>query len=341
MAMPLTQRSVSGAMSGLLALLLSACTSGAAPAQAPAQSGATAPAALKLATWNLEWLIAPREFKTLTASCVPRGARPRGRARSIPCDVATDLNRSQSDYAALARYARQLDADVVALQEVDGESAARLVFPDHEFCFTARRAVQNTGFAIRRGLPYRCGRDLTALALDGSVRRGAELIVFPDEARELRLLSVHLKSGCGSRALDDPRRDCQTLARQVPELERWIDAQAAAGRRFAVLGDFNRQLLSERGPARNAAGRLRNLWAEIDDGDPPEADLHNVASGQPFRNCSPDQSFRGYIDHIVVSKSLLAQLVPGSFERLTFEPSEALRRLLPDHCPVAIKFSLR
>jgi len=305
-----------------------------------ADAVADAPAAradlLRIATWNLEWLIAPNAFRKLAAECVPQGASPGARKRSIPCNVADRLERSEADYRALARYATELDADVVALQEVDGADAARRVFTDHDFCFTRREAVQNTGFAIRKGLPHRCGKDLESLSLNGRVRRGAELIIFPGEAREIRLLSVHLKSGCARRPLDDPGEACRVLARQVPELERWIDAQAAAGRHYAVLGDFNHDLLEGQPPARNAEGAVRHLWSEIDDGDPAGARLVNIAFGQRFSNCHPGQNYRSYIDHVVLGGSLAAWRVPGSFIRQGYEPKDALQRKLADHCPIGV-----
>lgn len=304
------------------------------------QTQAAAPPAaadtLRIATWNLEWLIAPNAFRKLAGECVPRGASPGPRKRFIPCDVAAELERSEADYRALARYARELDADVVALQEVDGPEAARRVFPDHDFCFTRREAVQNTGFAVRKGLPHRCGPDLTALSLDGRVRRGAELIVYPGEPREIRLLSVHLKSGCARRPLDDPGEACAVLARQVPELERWIDEQAAAGRRFAVLGDFNHDLQGGRPPARNEQGAVRHFWSEIDDGEPAGARLINIATGHPFKNCHPGQNYRSYIDHVVLGQSLAEWRVPGSFIRQGYDPRDALDRKLADHCPVGV-----
>ncbi len=323
-----------------LATLLASClgeAGGGAARAADATPGATG--RLKLATWNLEWLIAPQEMRRLRHDCVPHGASPGQRARFVPCDVATELDRSATDFAALARYARRLNADVIALQEVDGPAAARLVFPEHEFCFTSRAHVQNTGFAIRRGIPHRCG-EYVPLSLDGRVRRGAVLVVYPGEARELHLLSVHLKSGCGRRSLDSPRPACALLARQVPALEHWIDERAARSQAFAVLGDFNRELLADVGPARNGAGDLRSLWAEIDDADPPEADLVNPAAGQRFRNCGPQHNHAGYIDHIVLSRSLAQRLVPGSFERLVYAPDEALRLRLADHCPLAVSIAL-
>jgi endonuclease/exonuclease/phosphatase family metal-dependent hydrolase len=168
------------------------------------------------------------------------------------------------------------------------------------------------------------------------VRRGAVLVLFPGEPREIHLLGVHLKSGCGRRPLDDPREACVLLARQVPLLERWIDTEAAALHAFAVLGDFNRSILADGPVERGAAGELRSLWAAIDDGDPPEADLVDIAEGQPFVNCTPAQNFGGYIDHIVLSRGLALRQVPGTFRRLTYDPREALRRRLADHCPVAI-----
>ena len=281
---------------------------------------ATAPGArLRIASWNLEWLVAPERFPELKRSCVPKGASPAGRRRSIPCDVAGTLERSSRDFNSLARYARELDADVVALQEVDGPAAASRVFPGYRFCFSEASAVQNVGFAVRPGLPFRCGPDLITLSLDGRVRRGAELRLFPDSPAEIRLLSVHLKSGCGRRSLDSPRAQCTALARQVPALESWIDTQAAAARPFAVLGDFNRELLREDGPARNDAGKPRSLWHEINDGDPPEANLVNAAEGEAFVNCHAGQNFSGYIDHILLSRTLALRRAPQSFRRVTFE----------------------
>ena len=327
----------------VLAALLAGCVddgrdAAAAPPRAtPAPAGGT----LRIATWNMEWLIAPNAFRKLADECVHEGASPGRRERFIPCNVALKKERSEADFRAIARYVRELRADVIALQEVDGVDAARRVFEDHDFCFTRRKAVQNTGFAIRKGVPHRCGEDFTALSLDGRVRRGAELIVYPGEPREFRLLSVHLKSGCARPPLDAPREACAILSRQVPVLERWIDGQAAAGRRFAVLGDFNHDLLGKDmrgtpGPARNERGEPRDLWAEIDDGDPPGARLVNVAAGQRFRNCHSDQNHRPYIDHVVLGEKLAAWRVPGSFVRLAYSTPDALQRKLPDHCPMGV-----
>jgi endonuclease/exonuclease/phosphatase family metal-dependent hydrolase len=294
---------------------------------------------LRLATWNLEWFISPQAFKRLKTDCAPASKPAFGDVRKLPCDVATKLERSSRDFSVLARYARELDADVIALQETDGADAARLVFPDYEFCFTGRKHVQNTGFAIRRGVPYRCGPDDRELSLGDALRRGKELTLFPGQPGEIHLLSVHLKSGCSAKPLSAPDKACRELARQGPILEAWIDAQARAGRRFAVLGDFNRDLLSEQA-RRPPLDPRDSLWAEIVDGIPPGAALRNAASGEAFRNCVSGQGYRGYIDNILLSQTLATDAVPGSFARLTYRAADVRHARLSDHCPVSIRIKI-
>jgi endonuclease/exonuclease/phosphatase family metal-dependent hydrolase len=326
-----------------IAMVLLACCARAAEVASPAVT-------LKLATWNLEWLMTPATFNALKGACTraapasepaPHAARP---LRSIPCDVVATLERGRADFAGLARYARALDADVIALQEVDGEAAAALVFPPsgYRFCFSGARALQNTGFAIRRGIPHRCGPDVMGLALGNRVRRGATLVLYPGTPGELHLLGVHLKSGCarGPMSGGAPAEACALLARQVPALETWIDNEARNSSRYAVLGDFNRELLSERGPARAPDGAQLNLWSEIDDGEPAGARLTNSAAGERFSNCARGRIQSGYIDFIVLGPALAAARLPGSFQRLTYASRDAWRLKLSDHCPVAIRLRL-
>ncbi len=76
----------------------------------------------------------------------------------------------------------------IALQEADGADAARLVFPNYEFCFTGRKHVQNTGFAVRRGVAFRCGPDDRELSLGDTL---------PAAARNSRCIRAsRARSGC-------------------------------------------------------------------------------------------------------------------------------------------------
>jgi endonuclease/exonuclease/phosphatase family metal-dependent hydrolase len=273
---------------------------------------------LKIATWNMEWLIAPRDFKALRARCGAGDDDANRAARAIPCDVGYKLERSHADFAALADYARLLDADVVALQETDGPAAARLVFPHAQFCFTRRAHPQNNGFAVRAGLPHRCEPDFTAIAAGDGLRRGAVMTLYPGEPRELTLMSVHLKSGCARAPLDSASRPCRALSAQLPEIARWVAEQRRLGHRFAVLGDFNRQ----------SGLALASLG------------LSDPSKAAKFENCYPGQMHTGYIDHILLDPALLRLTVPGSFEHLTYRVSHVHRRKLSDHCPLALRLKV-
>ncbi len=188
--------------------------------------------------------------------------------------------------------------------------------------------MQNNGFAIRASVPHRCGPDLKPLSLGDSLRRGAQLVLYPGEPREIHLLSVHLKSGCSTQPLAGEDKACRQLTRQIPELRHWIDEQERAGRLYGVLGDFNRDLLRDSGTA-------QGLWRQLT--APPEERLVIAARGQPFRNCVPGQAYGGYIDHIVLSRGLAATVLPGSFERRTYRAADARHARLSDHCPVAVR----
>jgi endonuclease/exonuclease/phosphatase family metal-dependent hydrolase len=296
-----------------------------------------APRTIRLATWNLEWLMTPATFQSLAGHCTTADQAREWKQRSIPCDVAARLERSATDIAGLAGYARRLDADVVALQEADGPEAARQLFPRYEFCFTGGREVQNTGFAVRRGLPFRCGPDLAALSLGDQLRRGATLVLYPGSPLELHLLAVHLKSGCARAPLDTPERACASLLRQAPPLRAWLEAEARIGHRYAVLGDFNRDLAAELRAARAGESGQTSLWAHLGGGS---VSLVNTAEYAAFHNCYAGQPHSGYIDYILLGDRLAESMVKGSFERLSYSATDAWRLKLSDHCPVAIDLRL-
>jgi endonuclease/exonuclease/phosphatase family metal-dependent hydrolase len=259
---------------------------------------------LKLATWNLEWLDAD--------------------------DGHGNVARQPADYARLARYAEQLDADVVALQEVDGPEAAQRVFDParYDFHFIEGHNPQRTGFAYARSLRVTPNADYRALGLDG-LRSSADLTIWLQsdgvaDAVPLRLLSVHLKSGCFEAPLDGPGKACTKLRRQLPHLEAWIDARAAEGVPFAVLGDFNRRLFKRPDDA---------FWIEIDDAEPQQADLDSPTRGQLSRCWG--QRHPHFIDHLVLSRAANTWL-QGGLIQLVYDAADAPHaEVLSDHCALA------
>ena len=289
---------------------------------------------LTLATWNMEWMMRPQVFDALAAKCYGQDRRPGGDERSIPCDLAIESRWNDADLARLRDFAATLPADVISLQEIDGVDVARALFPDHEFCFTKRRHVQNVGFAIRRGLKHRCNRDFKALGLpEDTVRWGADVTLEPGTPRETRLLAVHLKASCNRDPLTSKRDDCRLLQRQVPVLEDWIDTRAGSGDAFGIFGDFNRRFDREREAARDAGGSIVAMWPEIDDGDPPDADLVNPGVEHGAVGCANGHGERMPIDYLILGKQLAARLVPGSYRVWNYPEGGRW----PDHCVISIE----
>jgi 5'-nucleotidase (lipoprotein e(P4) family) len=296
---------------------------------------------VRVASWNVEYLMTPATHAALSANCAQNGGMVGGNDRTLPCAITSHAPRTPDDYASLRRYAAQLHADIVALQEVDGPDAAAQVFPGYDYCFSSRAHTQKNGFAIRRGLPHRCEPEYLPLSLDDAVRRGVVVTFFPGTTNEFQLMSVHLKSGCPSGPLTTPGRNCELLARQVAPLEAWIEAEANAGHRFGVLGDFNRRFTIETGPARDAQGRQLNVYAELDDGVPPASKLTNITGAAKFTPCTRDSEYREFIDNILLGRDLAKSVAKKSFVRVVFNDEDAKTHWLSDHCPVGIELHLK
>jgi hypothetical protein len=120
------------------------------------------------------------------------------------------------------------------------------------------------------------------------------------------------------------------LGAQIPKLEAWMDERAAQQVPFAVLGDFNRRLF----------GRENDqVWAALDDAYPPESELDSPTRGQ--RSTCWRAAHPQYIDHLVLSRTLVERAVPNSFKQFTYSTlDEPHRKQLSDHCPLRITLSL-
>jgi endonuclease/exonuclease/phosphatase family metal-dependent hydrolase len=298
---------------------------------------------LRLSTWNLEHLAASGD-----AGC---------------------RRRSEADYARLRHHAARLQADIVALQEVENAAAVARVFdpavyaieissqPDRDLGRCRRqpdqeRTMQRTGFAINRkrladlGLTYRRLPDNAAIGLE-SQRWATRVALEPSGERSepIELLSLHLKSGCSYGRLDGTvdRHQCDLLIRQRGILEEWIDARASAGERFILLGDFNRQLDQPND----------GFWADIDDGavctwtpDPVLGRRCRSGTERPNANASLVLANAGTafpypfnprypyaVDHIVFDFATAQRIMPESYGALDYEGDDPAPS---DHHPVSM-----
>jgi endonuclease/exonuclease/phosphatase family metal-dependent hydrolase len=271
-----------------------------------ALAGPCGAAELKLATWNLEWLtLRPQGDPALPANVVPKGA---------------------ADRALLRRYALALDADVVGFQEVDGPEAAAEVFPPDRYAIymTRDRVTQRVGFAVRRGIAVQQNPDLVALDVQPEaafpLRSGADITLDVGGSR-LRLLNVHLKSGCAEQRLSNSGRTCETLGRQLAPLQGWIAQRVQEGVPFILMGDFNRRM----------EGRDELLAALVQ-----TAPLVRATEGK----ATPCWGGNTFIDHILAGGAARGWMRPDTMRVLVYREGEAFKERLSDHCPVSVRLAL-
>ena len=270
--------------------------------------GAAGAAEIKVATWNLDWL-------TLRHEGDP----------SLPDDVHP---RAAEDFAALAGYAARLQADVVAIEEVDGAAAARMLFPGPgwQVMMTGDGVVQRVGLVVRAGIGVERHPDVTALDVTPRakhrLRSGLDVTLSVNGVR-LRVLAVHLKSGCWSAAEDEERRRaCGDLDRQVPVLAAWIAARRAEGVPFLVMGDFNRRL--------QAGDRV---WEALEAGET----LANAVLGRS----SPCWDRDDFIDDVLAGGQAAGWMEKDSLRVMTYRGADlSMKDRLSDHCPVSVRFAL-
>lgn len=267
---------------------------------------------LRIATWNISFL-------------------------AMPGDGRQGYERSQADLDRLARYASELDADIVALQEIDSIAVAQRVFgPQYQIFLSSRDHPQRVGFAVRNTVDLAGpASDMQSIAPPGSrVRYAIDLPVQLRDGRQLRVLSVHLKSHCFEKALDHSSRHCTRLAQQVPLLEKWMDQRARNGDPFVVLGDFNRRFDAEMATASG-----QTLWDMLDDREPARQTLRRVT--QFHRADCWNAKYPLFIDHIVLGKEASYWVIPGSFQQIVYQEDDSFMTRLSDHCPISVDLAIR
>lgn len=267
---------------------------------------------LKIATWNIYWL------------------------------GSQNNQRTPSDYEELKGYANQLDADVIALQEVESAEYALKVLGDkYSYVFTNNSGAQRVGIAYKpmQGYEY-SAYELAELDV-GHVRPG---IVFTIKNKatgdSVDLLALHLKSGCFQQRLNAANSPaaCEKFAKQVPVLKNWINQEIANNKKFIILGDFNRRFNIEiRNSYSASEGAFKNFNTNID-GQQNGLWIPNAGKSATCWN----RKYPEFIDYFVASDSMKNAYVENSFSTLHYNGkfSQERMKVLSDHCPISVKFAI-
>ncbi|CAI3926856.1 Metal-dependent hydrolase [Commensalibacter communis] len=268
---------------------------------------------LKLTTWNLEWLVSQKDIQNTP----------------IPHNVNL---RNTSDFQQLQQYAIKLQSDIVALQEIGSLETLRFVFPANEYLFFISRdpIAQHTALAVRHSVFAHIEQnpDLTELGnINGShpLRSGLDLTFYTKEKNSLRILVLHLKSGCQDYPLTNKalKPSCQFLKEQLPILQEWIRKRLMEKQAFIILGDFNRVISPNE-------FFYKSLSEKITSPTFPTAYQANPCWGGSY-----------FIDGFMLDHHTTKWFIPNSLSVLKYkEQGFNQQNQLSDHCPVSIKLSI-
>lgn len=270
---------------------------------------------ITVTSWNLEWL------------------------SSSPSSRVAESQRDKGDFETLSRYFQHTESDLLAFQEVNDLDAIRKVVGHDYHVLLSDRANarhqrlqfedinQFTGFAIRKGIPFRDVADIQ-LNQGTSKLRFASYIVIGNAPHEVHVLNVHLKAGCSGGYKNNP--SCQTLKREAQALARWIEQREKNQQSYLILGDFNHNLAYPNGWFIKEIGLAPNVVL-LTANTPAKCKVRSKK--QPDKT----HAFRSLIDHILVSDGLSA----SQAEQTLFTQQDVLRYQLSDHCPVSVTLTLR
>ncbi|MGO2013226.1 MAG: HAD family acid phosphatase [Pseudoalteromonas sp.] len=267
---------------------------------------------LKVATWNVEHL-------------------------AFPIDTGCRI-RTPNEIAAMKVYAKNLNADIIALQEVDSKSALQQIFSEDDWqlimstradspAYTCRQTgasstQQKVAFAVKKSVPVLNVTPVEQLALArAGLRYGLQITVNTQQG-PTDILNVHMKSGC---FVDDYLKSdspaCKTYAKQAPVLNNWIEKRENSSTPYIILGDFNHRISA---PYNRLTRTLLN-----------DTRSASITTSQ-LLGCH--ERYPAPIDHIIVGgiddKNIAKSAQVHKYKNMDD------KAMLSDHCAVSVSVSL-
>lgn len=237
--------------------------------------------------------------------------------------------RSDSDYERIAGIIKDMNADVIGLQEIENEKALRKVmnYLDDYQCFVGNTARgQNVAFLYKNEVEVTDIKEYMPVAIHKGRNRPGLIAHCKKGNFDWSMMVVHLKSTSRYDSTDELRQESRETRRlQAAIMTKWVDSVAQTQEKdIIIVGDFNDFPLRKKDPT---------LTALLDN--------QNIDFLTKERKSCKDEKLYA-IDHIVVSKSAKKRFVTGSDGMVNFYASEKkeIAQKISDHCPVVSTFDI-
>lgn len=238
-----------------------------------------------------------------------------------------NIKRTEYHYEKIARIIEALEADVLALQEIENEAALERILkylPGYT-CFISadKNEQQNVAFLVKESVTVQGKRILHETEVAADTTRKGLLISVRKGNLDMTLICVHLKST--SRYDDTPEKRMMSFAlreRQAAALNRMADSLLSTSEKdIVILGDFNDNPLKKK----------HNLGPLSDN-----ASFSFITKDLPSCKSPIWKS----IDHMVCSAGMNARLMANSLFVYDLKSAVADKELdkISDHCPVTAGF---
>lgn len=238
--------------------------------------------------------------------------------------------RAEEDYAAIAQLIAQSAADVLAVQEIENDSAMRRLLrylPGWRGLLGHSGHRQNVGVLYRSTVQCTPMGDYFPLAVNPERNRAGFVVECRSGNFDWLMMVVHLKSSSRYDSTEDLRRAAiEQRRKQAAVLAAWVDSLLSHGRErdILIVGDFNDY------PRRS---RLPTLTAL-------ERDTAVVFLTEGMTSCLDHR--RKAIDHIVATTSAARRWIAERRRMLDHRamlPDRAADRI-SDHCLVVGEFEI-
>ncbi len=278
---------------------------------------------LRVATWNLE-----NFTSEAGVSLFPQYAEA----------------RAPRDLKIYQKYLFQMDADLIAFQEVSSADALKFlsvgsyvpVISRQAFDWNRRRAVDIfTGIAARRSSKWTLG---SAFEIDtvledpseeGAFTRSSVGISLSLSGYTLYFVSLHLKSSCSETEKLTGRTDCILLRAQAEIINNWLEKNIKAGASIILAGDFNRNIFrfSEDPFTSELLRAVRSSGTK-----------YRIVPSSGVTGC-PTRKFR--IDYIIAVGEIVDAIIESSVrEYIPTEYERIFGAKVSDHCGMSVDFLL-